>query len=450
MGRFAINRFCKRFSCNHEACGVIQMRSKMRGIAWVACVVTLFGGGPAFAEDAKGDDKNTGFLNGRFWLSSRYRYEEVDQDGFARNARASTLGVRPGVESGLFYGFRVGVEADLIGDIGSEDFNNGINGKAQYPIVADVESAEVNQAYLELHQIPGVVITGGRYTQDLDNWRFVGQVIWRQNNQTFDGAKVEVGAIPGVKIFYGYIGNVNRIFSDDGPDRTANDGNLNSNVHLINVKADLPDALGGVTGYTYLMNLYDFAAFSNATYGGFLQGSREIVSGVTFNYRVEYAYQTDYGDQPTPYWADYWHIQPGVTIGGITATLGYEKLGSDGGNIAFQTPLATGHKFNGYADVFLVTPKEGLKDYYFDLTYKAKGLPDRLSFFEGLLINAQYHEFRSDVGDMDFGSEFDLYVKQPLKFMKGVAIDFKFAGYDGGSGRFADRDKYILGVTYDY
>lgn len=406
---------------------------------------------PAYAGDEPAAvDRRSGFLDGKVWLKSRYRYEAVDQEGFANSARSSTIRARPGVESGLFYGFRVGAEADLIGEIGPDDFNNTINGQTEFPIVVDVESAEVNQAYLQSNHLPGVVITGGRYTQDLDNWRFIGQVIWRQNNQTFDGAKVEIDAIPGFDIFYGYIGNVNRIFSDDGPDGAGNDGNLSSNIHAVNVKAALPAGLGSLTGYSYLMDIYDLDALSNATYGGFLEGKREIASGITFNYRVEYAYQTDHGDQPIAYQADYWHIQPGVTIGGLTTTLGYEHLGSDGGAIGFQTPLATGHKFNGFADVFLNTPMAGLRDYYVDLTYKAKGLPDRLSWMNGLVVQAQYHEFRSDVGDLDFGNEFDLYVKQPLKFHKGLAVDFKYASYDGGPDGPADRDKYIFGLIYNY
>lgn len=402
---------------------------------------------------AQGTDTSvphTGFWNGKVWVKSRYRYEDVDQAGFAENARASTIGVRPGIESGIFHGFKVGVEADLIGEIGPDDFNNRINGKVQYPVVADVESVELNQAYIQSHHVPGVVITGGRYTQDLDNWRFIGQVIWRQNNQTFDGAKVEVTSIPGVEIYYGYIGNVNTIFSDDGSDGAPTDGNLSSNIHNINVKANLPASLGVLTGYTYLMDIQDLDALSNATYGGFIEGKQKIFSGVTFNYRIEYAHQTDYGDQPISYSADYWHLQPGVTVGGFTTTFGYEKLGSDGGLIGFQTPLATAHKFNGFADVFLATPATGLKDFYVDLTYKAKGLPEQFSFFEGLLVTAQYHEFRSDVGDADFGHEFDLYIRQPLKAYEGLAVDFKFAGYHGGSAGFADRDKYILGITYDY
>ena len=400
-------------------------------------------------DEQRSEIPHTGFENGRFWVTSRYRYEHVNQEFFADPARASTWRVRPGIESGMFYGFRVGVEGDFIAEVGADDFNNTVNGKTQFPVVVDVESAELNRAYLESHHIPGVVLTGGRYKADLDNWRFIGSVVWRQNDQTFDGGNVQVTAIPGVDIYYGYVANVNRIFSDDGPDGFPNDGNITSNVHIVNVKGELPGSIGSLTGYTYLLDLDDVDALSSASYGGFLQGKQKIFDGLTFNYRVEYARQTDYADQPLDYEADYWHVQPGLSLYGFTATLGYEKLGSDNGVAAFQTPLATGHKFNGFADVFLATPAFGLQDYYVDLTYKLKNASGSLDFLNGLLIKAQYHKFESDFGDIDYGEEFDLYVKQPIKGVKGLFLDLKYANY--WADQFAtDREKIIFGVGYNY
>ena len=42
---------------------------------------------------------------------------------------------------------------------------------------------------------------------------------------------------------------------------------------------------------------------------------------------------------------------------------GYEVLGADNG-VGFATPLATGHKFQGWADKFLTTPGDGIEDVY--------------------------------------------------------------------------------------
>ena len=43
------------------------------------------------------------------------------------------------------------------------------------------------------------------------------------------------------------------------------------------------------------------------------------------------------------------------------------------GTIGFSTPLATLHKFQGFADVFLTTPASGITDAYGKLGYCQEG-----------------------------------------------------------------------------
>ena len=107
---------------------------------------------------------------------------------------------------------------------------------------------------------------------------------------------------------------------------------------------------------------------------------------LAFNYYLEYAHQTDVGDNPIDYSADYYHLAPGLSIAGLTVTGGYEFLGSDDGRVAFATPLATPHIFNGFADVFLATPPTGLQDLYVDITYKMTGLSGSLAFLNWCVI----------------------------------------------------------------
>ena len=243
-------------------------------------------------------------------------------------------------------------------------------------------------------------------------------------------------------LLYAYIGNINRIFSDESPV-----GNIHSNVHLMHLESkELP--FGKLTAYTYLMDLYDLDPLSNASYGGFLKGKQKLGEKLSYDYRLEYAHQTSYGDAPINYDADYARVEQGLTYSGLTTTLIYELLGSDNGIAAFQTPLATGHVFNGFADVFLVTPPTGLQDFYVDVTYKVSaksGGP--LSYFDGLLLLAQYHEFRSAVQDLHYGSEFDFYAYAPLR--NGLYAQFKYANYRADS-YFTDVEKVIFGLGYQY
>ena len=397
---------------------------------------------PQSGSPAKYEPPQEGFWNGHFWTDTRYRFEYVDQANLPKDARASTIRNKTGVESGFFHGFRAGVEGEFVLELGADEFNNTINGKTQYPIVADVESVEVDQAFLESHTIPGVALLGGRYLENLDNLRYVGSVAWRQNDQSFDGAKATITAFPSVTLLYAYIGNVNRIFSDSSPV-----GNIHSNVHLMHAESK-ELSIGKLTAYTYLMDLYDLDQFSNASYGGFLKGSQKLTDALAYNYRLEYARQTSYAHSPVDYDVDYVRVEQGLTKGGLTGTLVYELLGSDNGVAAFQTPLATGHIFNGFADVFLVTPPTGLQDFYVEAKYKVpESTGGPLSYFGGLLLIAQYHEFRSAVQSLDYGSEFDFYAYLPLR--SGFYAEAKYANYQADAF-FTDTEKVIFGLGYQY
>ena len=49
-------------------------------------------------------------------------------------------------------------------------------------------------------------------------------------------------------------------------------------------------------------------------------------------------------------------VELAPALGALEFKLGYEELGSNAGLYGLQTPLATLHAFNGWADKFLVTP----------------------------------------------------------------------------------------------
>jgi hypothetical protein len=77
-------------------------------------------------------------------------------------------------------------------------------------------------------------------------------------------------------------------------------------------------------------------------------------------------YQTEYATQERELGngneadADYLLLEGSVDLAGATFKLGFENLQSDDGEFGFSTPLATGHKFQGWTDQFLLTPNEGI------------------------------------------------------------------------------------------
>ncbi|MFO7578471.1 MAG: alginate export family protein, partial [Pelovirga sp.] len=93
--------------------------------------------------------------------------------------------------SGKWNGFGFFAEYDFILNIGPDDYNEGAGNtpdRVQYPVVADPEGADLNQAYVQWQSDGGTLLRGGRQRIIYDNARFVGNVGWRQNEQTYDGA----------------------------------------------------------------------------------------------------------------------------------------------------------------------------------------------------------------------------------------------------------------------
>ena len=93
------------------------------------------------------------------------------------------------------------------------------------------------------------------------------------------------------------------------------------------------------------------------------------MDGTKLIYKAEYATQsTETAD------TNYFALEGGAVVSGVTLALGNETLGSDDGNAAFETPLATKHKFNGWADKFLGTPDSGLSDTYVKAAGQTAGI----------------------------------------------------------------------------
>lgn len=387
------------------------------------------------------DSLENALKEGTPYIGARYRYEFVNQDGLAKDANASTLRTRVGYKSGSFYDTSFVLEGENVAQAGSAAYNDTINGKTNRPVVADVESTEVNQALLKYEGLPDSAITVGRQVIKVGNQRFVGDVGWRQNNQTFDAITAINKSIPDTQIMYGYVDRVNRIFGTGSPV-----GDYDAHVHLLNA-SNSSTPLGTLTGYGYLLDIDDAPSNSSKTFGASLKGKRAINQDFSFLYYAEYAFQSDYGNNTTHYDADYYHIAPALGWKELVFTAGYEVLGSDNGTIGFSTPLATLHKFNGWADKFLTTPANGLKDAYVDLTYKVSRTPKNISWLNGLRVKGQYHDFSADKGGADYGSEWGIYLKKAFK--THYYVETKYANYNADS--FAtDTQKFTLDIGINY
>lgn len=374
---------------------------------------------PAQAEEASSVAE--WFKNGEPGIDFRYRLETVDQDGLPLNATASTLLTKLHYRTASLGGFSGYVEFANVTVVGEETYNDTINGRVRRPVVADPEGTEVSQAYLA-YKVGDVTLKGGRQGFNLDNQRFIGTVAFRQNDQTFDSASLTYAPNKDFNAFYSYVWNVNRIFGDDSPR-----GDLDTNLHLFNVGYS-GSKLGKLSAYSYFLDFNDAGALglSTATYGARFSGKQAATQTLDVAYTIEYAKQTDYKDNPADFSADYLTGELFLTAAGFTAGAAYEKLGSDNG-VAFQTPLATLHKFNGWADKFLTTPATGLEDFNVSLSYRVPGE----GAFAGTLFKAIYHDFSSDVGGLNYGDEWGFLISKKLNQNFTASAKAAFYNADG-------------------
>ena len=374
-------------------------------------------------------------------LSFRYRFEHVDDDDFDERAKASTLRTRLSLKSGEAHGLSMLLEFEDVREVGADDFNAGggnTPSRSDYPVVADVEGTEVNQAYAD-YRHGGFRARVGRQRINLDNQRFVGGVGWRQNEQTFDAVKLDYGSEQhrNIKAQYVYVSRVRRIFGDDVPaGRHDQDG-----THLLNVSLDA-GAAGRLVGYHYRIDNEDALAFSTSTTGLRLTGSALLNDTGTagddleLKYTAEFATQTDTADNPNDYRASYWNLDAAIAFGQYDVGLGWEVLDGDDGRSgeAFVTPLATLHAFNGWADRFLSTPPAGLDDRYLKVGVNAGRALARL----------RYHRFEAADGGGDLGQEVD--VQLGYKVNDWLRADL-FAAYFDGDGTTRDTEKLWFMLT---
>lgn len=394
-------------------------RRSLAGLASIA-LATLSAPGLAHAAEGQGD-----------WIvDARLRYETVDQAGFADEAQALTLRARLGYETPAWQGFKALVEAEGVTAL-SDGYNSTTNGQAGYPVVLDPEAAEINRAQVSWTGEKASVVVG-RQRIILGNVRFVGNVGFRQNEQTFDAARVAFKLAPTTTATWVYVDRVHRILGDDSPQ-----GEWDSDSHLVQVETKTP--VGQLTGYGYLLDFETAPLQSSATWGARLTGSRPLASGPAATWDVEYARQAEYGGNPVDFDLDYLALSGGLKTETRYASIGFERLDGDGAR-GFGTPLATLHAYQGWADLFLATPAAGLRD----LNVKA-GITVPVGARK-LKLAAAIHDFTDADGAFDYGREFDASASMALT--PALSLEFKAARFDGDLPAFADRTK--VWVTLEF
>lgn len=385
---------------------------------WSPLLLIVAAGAPAHGE---GIDRL--IHDGQAGLDLRYRYENVDQADKPETAEAHTLRMRLKLQSGEAGGFSALVELDHLEALGDARFDDTRNGLTQYPVIADPEGTDLNQFAAQYRGPKDTLVRLGRQRIAFDNERFVGPVGWRQNEQTFDALRLETGALSHVMLNYAYVDRVHRVF---GPDPGSPPAELESDSHLINARWGIPGA-GALTAYGYLLDFDNAPQLSSDTFGLRYEGERALWNAWRVTWLLEHALQQEAGDNSAEIDARYSHIQLKLRGDVLGFSTGFEVLTGERGvfaadaNPAFQTPLATLHPFQGWADKFTTTPSSGLEDFWLGLEARHAGWTGRVL----------WHDFRAEAGGADYGTEWDFLLSR--EFGKRYELLVKYAGYDAGS-----------------
>ena len=375
-------------------------------------------------------------------FDTRLRWENVDQEGLGRQADAMTFRLRAGAElaSGNWSLLAEGEATTAL----VERYDSGLNDKSLFPLVADPENFELNRLQLQYRGVKKATFTLGRQRLNIEDQRFVGSSGWRQNEQTFDAVRFEYGDAKGLKADLTVSWSARTIWGIDGHD--ARQQAIGGNNVFATVS--YPTPVGTLSGFAFVVDQDEAQVqgfrLSSQSYGVRLAGSRKLSAAARLNYALSYARQSDYHRNPHDYRAAYWLADVGIELGAAKFGLGHERLGADQGAplTSFQTPLATLHKFQGWADKFLTTPPNGIRDSYGSAAYSWK----KKAGLDAINATLIYHRFKSDRLGLRYGNEWDASISAKRGRWTGTA---KLAAYH--ANEFAsDTRKLWLQLEWAY
>lgn len=369
---------------------------------------------------------------GKLLLEVRARVEDVDQKRTAvltRAGRSFTVRTRLGWETADWHGVKGLMEFEDVRHAGSEHFSVNVPGaatpplngadKARYPLINDPDVTELNRLQLTWTPSAALQVTAGRQRILVDDQRFVGNVGWRQDEQTFDAVRADV-AWGKFKATYAYVTHVNRILGELR--------DWDSDSHLFNATWSLAEPLK-LQAFVYGLDFGNSAANSSLTKGVKASG-KTWVGLFQLAYNATYANQGEYNGATAPYSLDYYGFDVAGTFDIYTAKVSWESLEGNGAR-GFTTPLATTHAFQGWADAF-VQPLggnkgfvDGIKDLNFSLNIKPRF---RAVYFFNADIIVRFHDFNDQRTGADLGREWDAQITAAINPKLTAAL--KYADFE--------------------
>jgi len=374
-------------------------------------------------------------LNPVLFGDARLRYEFAARDDTSLDANGLTQSLRLGIETPFLSRFSALVEGEAVFAI-VDDFDDGLGNEPDRPVILDPNSFELNRAQITARVAEQAFVTVGRQRLGIDDQRFVGTFAFRQNDQTFDAAHASWRTPGGSTFQGGYINRVNRALGADNPN-----GRFRGDSYFVN--ANLQTPFGRVGAFHYALDL------ETGPTGSLDNANSSQTSGARFDGRwhrnefgldveVSYAQQKDFANNPVDYEADYWLVGARAFAGPVSAGFRAESLGGGDGQ-SFQTPIATLHQFQGEADIFLVTPIDGVRDLEASIRWNVGSL----GLFESIRFGVNFHWFDAERGNTAYGTEIDLSLRAAVQDF-GVAL--VYANYQADTFA-ADTERVFFSVS---
>jgi hypothetical protein len=376
----------------------------------------------------------------RLLLDARLRYEAVEDAAYEAAGRALTGRIRAGMRTARRDGVGLLVEFDATRALGVRDFNSTVNGRTDRPVVADPDSRRLNRLHLSWAGDDGTEIVVGRQRIVFDDSRFISNSGFRQNEQTFDAARVRIGASDRPTFEYAHAWRVNRTSGSRSPV-----GREGASLHLLRGAAPVP---GGTLTTVAYYQAFDDALIgqSNRTLGARYVGTVPVGQGAALRIAASLATQREHADNPASFSLRYGRVDLGLRIPatGLEATATLESLGGNGER-GFAVPLTSGHGFQGFSGAIGSVPASGLDDRRLELAWVRSTERGRRPF----QLRIRKHDFQARSTNEDLGQEWNLSLR--TESASGLALIVEFADYqapDSSSGVPSDLQRGWITLEY--
>ncbi len=375
---------------------------------------------PTLDEWFKTNNLNAGTLTAELLVG----YEHADLDGNgAKAANAFLTRTRLSYKAVNSEGFGTHIQAQYVGPV-NDHYSYPGGGNGSYDIVADPENFRLHQAYLAYTGYDSHARVGAQEII-LDNARFIGNVGWRLNAQSFNAGAIQNNSVENLKLYYAYTESINTILGTINHERR---------YHLANAEYNLNEN-NKASAFAYLQRNTSSGTGPNKldTFGARTWGKNDAIS-----HEATIALQRD---------SFYGHVFGEINVDVANVGGGVEYIsGGSSSHDQFQTLDGTAHKFNGWADQFLGTGlggtglDGGLLDVYGQVSAT---LAEKLKLM-GVVHYFNTTDERVNGWEGPYGYEIDALAKYPI--CKNFDMLAKVAYYikDGDSTRNPTADETVF------